>query len=414
MLRIKCSAGRQFLCSEIANFLNPQNVSGNDSSTMILRHFYILTFISFTSTVFAQDKTVSFDKIVNAFKNSYNDPFSGRKNDSVNISSLYRTDHFNVSISEDPIALDTNHLVIKNPYYTDDFDDYDDNYINYPVSYSVIYDKKLISLFRTGKFVCHKLDNMERDFDFEKKLNSKKFKYHWIINDKLAAVVGGVIYVWNDKWTILKTKFPFEKQPKLFEDSEFIVFGDCHGEWGGTIYFFDKVTGEIYFTESTCANSVFKKHNNYLVVAQLGHLTGSTEIKSIDNPRKLTKAKKSQIGKTKDGGALGYADKSEAYKKLLDFYGIQIFSTFNYQDRQLFIVRLNEMTFLTEIKGTEIQIVNPLFDKAFYTHQPVTTEYGNYTLVNLDFYGIARDKEVSVIIVGQNRLIKVDWNETVE
>jgi hypothetical protein len=113
---------------------------------------------------------------------------------------LYKTDQFNVSISENPIAFDTNHLVIKNPYYTDDFDDYDDNYINYPVSYSVIYDERLISLFRTEKFVCYKLDNMERDFDFEKKLNSKKFKYHWIINGKLAAVAGGVIYVWNDKF----------------------------------------------------------------------------------------------------------------------------------------------------------------------------------------------------------------------
>jgi hypothetical protein len=72
------------------------------------------------------------------------------------------------------------------------------------------------------------------------------------------------------------------------------------------------------------------------------------------------------------------------------------------------------MTFLSEIKETEIQIVNPLFEKAFYTHQPVTTTYGKYTLVNLDFYGIALDKEVSVIIVGQNKIKKVDWNEKEE
>jgi len=380
----------------------------------MIQHFYILTFILLTATVFGQDKNVTFDKLISNFKNSWSDPFSGRKNDSVTISSLYRTDQFNVSISEKPLAFDTNHLVIKNPYYTDDFDDYDDNYINYPVSYSVIYDNRLVSLFRTGKFVCHKLENMERDFAFEKKLNSKKFKYHWIIDDKLAAVSGGTIYVWNDKWTTLKTKFPLEGQPKLFEDNEFIVFGDCHGEWGGTIYFFEKVSGKIYFTESTCANSVSKKDNKYLVLAQLGHGTGSTEIKSIDNPRKLTMAKKSEIRKFKEGEALGYADKSEAYQKLLDLYSIQIFSTFNYQGRQLYIVRLNEMTFLSEIKETEIQIVNPLFEKAFYTHRPVTTTYGIYTLVNLDFYGIALDKEISVIIVGQNKITKLDWNERAE
>jgi len=378
------------------------------------RLIYILTFILFTTTLFGQDKTVSFDKLILNFKNSWRDPFSGRKNDSVTISSLYKTDQFNVSISENPIPFDTNQLVIKNPYYTDDFDDYEDNYINYPVSYSVIYDNRLVSLFRTGKFVCHKLESMERDFDFEKKLNTRKFRYHWIIDDKLAALAGGTIYVWNNKWTILKTKFPLEKQPKLFEDSEFIVFGDCNGEFGGTIYFFEKASGDIFFTESTCANSVSKKDSKYFVLAQLGHMTGYTEIKSITDPRKLTKAKKNEINKTKDGQALGYEDKSEAYQKILDLFSIQIFSTFNYQGRQLYIVRLNEMTFLAEIKGTEIQIVNPLFDKAFYTHQPVTTAYGNYILVNLDFYGVALDKEVSVIIVGQNKITKVDWNESEE
>src|SRR5688500_13549323 len=124
---------------------------------------------------------------------------------------------------------------------------------------------------------------MERDFDFEKKLNSKKFKYHWIIDGKLAALAGGKIYVFDDKWTTLKTKFPLEKQPKLFEDNEFIVFGDCHGEWGGTIYFFEKTSAEIYLTESTCANSVYKKDNKYLVLAQLGHGTGFTKFKVIDN-----------------------------------------------------------------------------------------------------------------------------------
>jgi len=380
----------------------------------MIRHFYILTFILLTTTLLGQDKSVSFDKLISKFKNSWRDPFSGRKNDSVAISSLYKTDQFNVSISENPIAFDTNHLVIKNPYYTDDFDDYYDNYINYPVSYSVIYDNRLVSLFRTGKFVCYKVENMERDFEFEKKLNTKRFRYHWIVDNKLVAFAGGAIYVWNGKWTNLKTKFPLGKQPKLFEDSEFIVFSDCNGEFGGTIYFFEKISGDIFFTESTCANSVYKKNNKYLVLAQLGHAMGFTEIKSIDNPRKLTKAKKSDIEKTKEGEALGYLDKSEAYQKLLDLYSIQIFSTFNYQGRQLYIVRLNEMTFLSEIKGTEIEIVNPLFEKAFYTHRPVTTIYGDYTLVNLDFYGIALDKEVSVIIVGHNKIIKLDWNERVE
>jgi hypothetical protein len=204
---------------------------------------------------------------------------------------------------------------------------------------------------------------------------------------------------------------PLKKQPKLFEDNEFIVFGDCHGEFGGTVYFFDKASKETYFSESTCANSVLKKDGNYLVLAHLGHMMGSSEIKSISDPRKLTKVKKSEINKTKDGQPLGYTDKSGAYQKLLDIYGIQLFSTFKYSERELYIIYLNEITFLAEIEGNEIRIVHPLFNNEIYTHDPVTNSYGDYTLMNLDFYGTALDKEVSVIIIDQNKITKVDWNE---
>jgi hypothetical protein len=359
------------------------------------------------------DKSFLFDKILKHFDETKGYGFlSGQINDSVSSSSLYRTKEFNISISENPILLDTTHAVIKNSFYTDDLDDYCDDYKNYPVSYSVIFENKMVSLFRNGKFVCHNLLTLQRDSDFESILNTKKFKYHWIINNELSALSGNTIYIWNNnKWEKLKTKFPINKQPKLFEDDEFIVFGDCHGEWGGTVYFFDKVSCEVYFTESTCANSVYKKEGKYIVLAHLGHMIGSSDIIEIENPRNLTKAKKNEINKTRDGEALGYANKSKAYNKLLEFYGIQLFSTFKYQERQLYIVYLNEMTFLAEIKETEIQIVHPLFNNEIYTHQPVTNSYGKYILINLDFYGTALDKEVSVIVVDDNSIIKLDWNE---
>ncbi|MDO1451676.1 hypothetical protein Q0590_35715 [Rhodocytophaga aerolata] len=381
------------------------------------RLLYIILFLLLnTSAVFGQSKYenefVSFDRVIRRFKESWRNPFSGQTSDSVTSFSLYKTKEFNVSISKEPIAFDTTHLIIKNPYYTDDFEDYDDNYINYPVSYSVIYDRTLISLFKNGKFVCHNLVDMTRNLDFERSLNTKKFKYHWIIDDKLTALAGSTTYIWdNNKWTKSKTQLPLKNQPKLFEDKEFIVFGDCHGEWGGTVYFFDKASKEIYFTESTCANSVLKKKGNYLVLAHLGHMMGSSEIKSISDPRNLTKVKQSEINKTKEGQALGYTDKSGAYQQLLDIFGIQLFSTFKYKERELYIIHLNEITFLVEFKGNEIEIVHPLFDNEIYTHNPVTSSYGDYTLMNLDFYGTALDKEVSVIIIDQNKITKVDWNE---
>ena len=69
-------------------------------------------------------------------------------------------------------------MVIENPFYKDDVDGYKNNYINYPISYSVIYDDRLVSLFQNGVFVCYSLDSFERDLDFEKKLNTQKFNHH--------------------------------------------------------------------------------------------------------------------------------------------------------------------------------------------------------------------------------------------
>lgn len=56
--------------------------------------------------------------------------------------------------------------------------------------------------------------------------------------------------------------------------------------------------------------------------------------------------------------------------------------------------------------------VHPLFDNEIYTHEPITTSYGDYTLMNLDFYGIALDREVSVIIFHNDKIIKIDWNKS--
>lgn len=322
---------------------------------------------------------------------------------------------FHFSASKNPLDFTTKHFIIENPYYNEDYNYYEDHNEkgkNYPLSYSVILDDNLISLFQDGKFSCYNLESFERNIEFESKLNTKKFKYHWIIDNKLCALSGSKIYEWNnEKWVRLKTKIPLDKQPKLFEDDEFLVFCDCFGEWGGTVYFFDKLSEEIFFTNSTCANSVIKEGGKYLVLSNLGHFSGSSELKSIKNPRNLTKAKKREINKTKNGEALGYSDKSEAYEKLIDMYGMQLFSSFMYSNKQLYVAHIFDSTFLVEINGTEIEIVHPFFKNDLYTHQSVTTDYGKYTLMNLDHYGTALDREISVIVIQGNQVTKLDWNK---
>ncbi|OYQ43695.1 hypothetical protein CHU92_03045 [Flavobacterium cyanobacteriorum] len=176
------------------------------------------------------------------------------------------------------------------------------------------------------------------------------------------------------------------------------------------MYFFEKATLTTYFTESTCANSVLKDANGYNVLSHLGHGDGFSEIKTVSKPTELTLAKSSKIGKIFKGAALGYTDKSNSFTKKLDLNGIQIFSSFNYKGKLLFMVHLAKLTFIAEIMDNEIKVVHRLFFNGLYTHHPITTIYGNYTLINLDHYSTGLHREISVLLITDNKITKLDWN----
>jgi hypothetical protein len=242
-----------------------------------MKKLLFLVFFFNPISVFGQNDSLLFENLFNHFQETF--IWTGQnlhqERDSVTWNSLYKTPLFNVSISEKPIHFETNQRILKNPFFTEDLDDYDDNYIIYPVSYSVIYADKLISLFRNGWFVVYDLEGFERDIVFENKLNTKKFSYHWLIDGKLYALnknwLNTRLFVWSEgEWKKARISIPIKNQPLLFDDEKYIVFNDCFGEWGGTVYFYDRETEDIYFTESTCTNTVFRDKEQYSVLSHLG------------------------------------------------------------------------------------------------------------------------------------------------
>ena len=384
----------------------------------------VLIHLSAYSQTPPQSDSSLFDTIIHHFqeRKGWNYLGNGIIDSIITPERLYRTEDFSISISNNPLNVDTVYSIIENPFYKDYSDSFDDKeHLNFPVSYSVIFEGRLVSLFRNGKFVCYQLSSLQRDFEFEKKLNRHRFNYHWIVDGTLGAMSGKTLYMWNgSKWKKAKSNFPLKDRPKLYEDDDFVVYSDCYGEWGGTVYFFDKANGKTYFTSSSCANSVIKSDKGYLVFAELNHMLARSDVKAIQDPRKLTQAREADIFQRIKGDALGYQDSSNAHKTVLEYWGITISSTFKYGDRQLSMVNLNEMTFLVELVDTSFQIVHPMFNRKFFAHDPVGSSYGNYALSNrgrqFSFFRkklrYARIYEVSVIILDKYRIIKLDWNES--
>ena len=342
------------------------------------------------------DNAVKFDTIISHFqKRNYSE-------DTIRLPFIHKNKDYSIEISKNPLQLDLEQIVVKNPFDS-----------KYPISYSVIYKDRLITLFEQGSFICQSTSTFERDTEFEKLLNTRKFQYHWLLDNKLVGLSHKKYYFLNNEniWVAYKNDVPFSNQPKLFEDYTYISFCDCHGEWGGTIYFYNKQTKKTHFTEATCANSIIKRDNKYYVLSKLGHMMGSSDLEEIANPDNLPTVELKNANKTFQGQALGYADTSKVAKSVFNYYEIQIFASFVCDDRTLYLINWRDETFLAEIENSVIKIVNPLFNKEFYTHNPVSMTYDKTSLINFDFYGIAGDREVYCIIIKDGKLTKLDWNQ---
>lgn len=356
------------------------------------------------SLIFSNSYSQHFDSKFDTLIASFGTRVGPFYKDSLRIPDIYNGKDFNIRLAENALGLTTEGKTLLNPYSDDSF----------PLSYSVIYDNNIISLFKPGNFVCHRLDDLSRNNEMEKSLNKKKFKRHSIIDGKIHAQTKfGFWNVYSDeKWKKASgIPNPEKFKSHLFNNREFIVYSDCNGEWGGTLYFYHRPTKETYYTSATCANTISRDKDGFKVLSHLGHGFGFVELKIIEDPTKLPNLKDYK-GDRRSINAIGNSDTTNVAKEIFDFYAIQLFSIFPYTEKELFIVHWQEMTFLAEINGTEILIVHPLFNSDLYTHDPITKIYkSGEVLINMDHYGTGLEREVSMILIKDKKVIKIDWEE---
>jgi hypothetical protein len=370
---------------------------------MIMRKiklFFILLLISCSIYGQQSDKqkinSVKFDSILSYFnsRDCYLDSLNPRW------SRYQGSGHFIVKISDKPIPLKIKEINLKNPR---------DN--SFPISYSVIYKNRIVSLFWYG-FICNSF-TMERDTEFEKKINTRTFQYHWILNNELIGLSDNKFYYFNKDniWVEYGLNVPLKRQPKLFDDSNYICFCDCFGEWGGTIYFYNKKSHKIYYTLANCANSVYKMDKKYNVLSELAHMFGHSDLQQITFPDSLSEVEPEKINIRVDGQALGYQDYSGQTNPIFHFDELLLYASFIYQDRLIYLTRFCGNSFLAEIKNNTIEMVNPLFNNEIWMHDPVSTNYGNIVLINYAHYLTAREREVGFILINDNQLVQVRWND---
>ena len=315
--------------------------------------------------------------------------------------------NFRIEAGRKALGLTKSEIVLRNPYSPKPF----------PLSNSIIYLNNLVTLFEPGYFACYNISNQARDEDFERQLNTRKFEYHWLIGGQLIGLSKGKYYAFGaaNGWVPYTAEVPFNKQPKLFEDERYLSFLTCNGEFGGEIYFYDKRQRIYYLTGATCPNSVFKQDGQYFVLSSLGHMMGGANLQVIADPAKLRRWKgtqKPQNRKFSYGEQAPDTTGANRSKSVFEFYGVQVFAAFQLKGHQYYMVHWEGQTFLATIEKGLITLVDPLFNNSQFTHNPVTINYSpDLVLMNLDFYGLAREKEVACILIAGTRLLKINWND---
>lgn len=352
------------------------------------------------------DNKVDFGPFLKDFKKSY------LYSDTIKLPLLEIGRNYKVKLSDNPIYFDIKKISLRKP-----------DPKKYPLSYTVIYRDRLVSLFEPGIFRCYKIPDLSRDSEFENLLNTKSFSYHWILDGKLVALSDKKCFYFTNEnqWKSYSEFIPVINSSKNsedgyklkhFEDSTYLVFSSCFGEFGGTIYFYNKKQKKIYFTEATCASTVYKADNKFMVLSELGHGEGSCDLKAITDPSKLSETQLDKVDVPFNGQALGYSDRSNHAKVIFDYYSIQTLSSFNSNGHLLYLLLWGGYGYyhLAELNNNVFEIVNPLFNEENWMHYPVTTDYNGTILINYAHYGTALYREVAYILVRDKEIIKIKWD----
>lgn len=138
------------------------------------------------------------------------------------------------------------------------------------------------------------------------------------------------------------------KNFKIYQDEKYNVYKNCNGEFGGTIYFQDIKTNEVYEANSSCPTVINKVGNKYYVT------DGDSDFGSISEISDPTKMQKSKFNFDKRQGS----EFAKGVKVLIETdYDLNLSTSFVVNDKLLTIYSDKKTTFIGEIQNGKMKPV---------------------------------------------------------
>lgn len=171
--------------------------------------------------------------------------------------------------------------------------------------------------------------------------------------------------------------------PPLYADDHYTVTGSCSGEWGGSVYFTDNLSGIKYECQATCPLTVNKLNGSYIVTASLSHMMGSSEIIRITDPSKMTAYNRDHLKKRTTFYVGEWESKStKGAEPVVDSIGLITLSAFLYGNELFHIISGSEGTAVAKISGSKFIPVQSISDLRFYYVESVAN-YGRNGVLNV-------------------------------
>jgi hypothetical protein len=211
------------------------------------------------------------------------------------------------------------------------------------------------------------------------------------IEDRLAFIKSSFVFNHNDtvflgnknKAYYLHGDFqPLEYKPKrsisgnsLFEDSVYIAYGCCVGEFGGAVFFYNKQTKKTYSYFATCATQVLRFGKDYVVCNNLAHLGENMSFLIVKEPTSLYEIKEDKLKNfcnwyTTIDSLRGYWNKSNVGSiRFYSDYNVMSLITFPYKDSLYSILSTSNSTVLAIHRGDTTITIDTLLNRKIFFHE---------------------------------------------
>jgi len=308
--------------------------------------------------------------------------------------------------------------------------------------YTLIYDNHLIVLNKADSFYSFTTDCFQRDIRFENRLNSQRFKKSLIISDTLYGIDSvNQSFRFDENrstWVKQSRELPFFNSAPICETDKYICYSICHGEFGGIVFFYNKINQRITYAPATCTVSLMKFNDGFYVVSNLAHLSSFTYVNRIDNPDSLYVLPDS-LYKADKFDRIYYTifNDTSFYKQItpiFDDLGKLISSGFRIKGESYFLTKMNisderrtykyrRKTYLSKIANDSLIVINTtdtIFSSLPASNGELTRKNKSQTVIDYTLFANdtknmkesdERNLLLTTFILTDTTLIRLNWKD---